>query len=52
MIKQNINSGNGRHGRIPETVENYARPSIDHDNMGLDIKMKSKSGLQVEIQDK
>ncbi len=23
-----------------ETVENDARPSIDHDNMGLDIKMK------------
>ena len=37
---------------IPETVKNDGRPSIDHDNMGLDIKMKSKSGLQAEIQDK
>ena len=48
---KNTKSGNGRHVRIPETVENYARPSIDHDNMGLDIKM-SKGGLQIEIQDK
>ena len=37
---------------LPETVENYAMPSIDHANMGLDIKMKSKCGLQAEIQDK
>ena len=35
-----------------KAVENDARPSIDHDNMGLDIKMKSKSELHTEIQDK
>ena len=36
---------------IPETVENDVRPSIDHDNiyMGLDIKIKSKTGLQADI---